>query len=88
VWEGLHRALLNRLGETGVNEIILASIFLTSADSKTLSVGLYGIIEGDRSNNLGVFAAGALLTALPVVLLFQFLQRYIVGGLTAGGVKG
>jgi ABC-type glycerol-3-phosphate transport system permease component len=31
---------------------------------------------------------GSLLTALPVVLLFQYLQRYIVGGLTAGGVKG
>lgn len=69
-------------------EFLLAGIFLTDADVKTLSVGLYGIIEGDRSNNLGVFAAGALVAAVPVVLLFQFLQRFIVGGLTAGSVKG
>ncbi|MCY1138081.1 ABC transporter permease subunit [Actinoplanes sp. Pm04-4] len=70
-----------------IGEFLLASIFLTDTDSKTLAVGLYGIIESDRSNNLGVFAAGALMTALPVVLLFQYLQRYIVGGLTAGSVK-
>lgn len=71
-----------------VNEFLLASIFLTGNDSKTLAIGLYGIIDADRSNNLGVFAAGALLTAVPVILLFQYLQRYIVGGLTAGAVKG
>ncbi|KQX61563.1 sugar ABC transporter permease [Angustibacter sp. Root456] len=71
-----------------VNEFIIGNIFLTSGDSKTLAVGLFGIIDGDRSNNLGVFAAGALLTALPIVLLFQFLQRFIVGGLTSGAVKG
>ena len=70
-----------------IGEFLLASIFLTDTQSKTLAVGLYGIIESDRSNNLGVFAAGALMTALPVVLLFQYLQRYIVGGLTAGSVK-
>ncbi len=70
-----------------IGEFLLASIFLTDTQVKTLAVGLYGIIESDRSNNLGVFAAGALMTALPVVLLFQFLQRYIVGGLTAGSVK-
>ena len=40
------------------------------------------------SQNWGVFAAGAILGALPLVILFQFLQRYIVGGLTAGAVKG
>jgi arabinogalactan oligomer/maltooligosaccharide transport system permease protein len=78
-------ALLAFVGVIG--EFLVASIFLTDTQVKTLSVGLYGIIAADRSNNLGVFAAGALMTALPVVLLFQFLQRYIVGGLTAGSVK-
>lgn len=71
-----------------IGDFLLASIFLRDTNVKTLSVGLYGIIDADRSNNLGLFAAGGLLTALPVVLLFQYLQRYIVGGLTAGGVKG
>jgi arabinogalactan oligomer/maltooligosaccharide transport system permease protein len=70
-----------------IGEFLMASIFLTDPQVKTLAVGLYGIIEADRSNNLGVFAAGALMTALPVVVLFQYLQRYIVGGLTAGSVK-
>lgn len=71
-----------------IGEFLLASIFLRDTNVKTLAVGLYGIIDADRSNNLGLFAAGSLLTALPVVLLFQYLQRYIVGGLTSGGVKG
>ena len=35
-----------------------------------------------------MFAAGALIVAIPTVALFQFLQRYIVGGMTAGAVKG
>ncbi len=71
-----------------IAEFLLASIFLTSGSKKTLAVGLFGLIDADRSNNLGVFAAGALLTAIPVVLLFLFLQRFIVGGMTSGGVKG
>ncbi|HLS62420.1 MAG TPA: sugar ABC transporter permease, partial [Ruania sp.] len=36
----------------------------------------------------GIFAAGAVISAIPVLLLFLFLQRYIVGGLTSGSVKG
>jgi arabinogalactan oligomer/maltooligosaccharide transport system permease protein len=71
-----------------INEFLIASIFLTDPDSKTLAVGLYGLVSGERNNNFGMFAAGSLLAAIPTVLLFQFLQRYIVGGLTAGAVKG
>jgi arabinogalactan oligomer/maltooligosaccharide transport system permease protein len=71
-----------------INEFLIAGIFLTDNDVKTLATGLYGIIDGDRSNNLGIFAAGAVLTSIPVVVLFQFLQRYITGGVTAGAVKG
>lgn len=71
-----------------IGEFLLASLFLTDTNNKTLATGLYGLIDGDRSNNLGVFAAGALLTAIPVIALFLYLQRFIVGGMTAGGVKG
>ena len=42
-----------------IAEFLLASIFLTAGSKKTLAVGLYGLIDADRSNNLGVFAAGA-----------------------------
>ena len=71
-----------------INEFILAGVFLTDTNSKTLAAGMFGLIEGDRSNNMGVFAAGAVLTVIPVVALFQYLQKYIVGGVTAGAVKG
>lgn len=71
-----------------IGEFIIASIFLTDNDVKTLAVGLFGILDADRSNNLGIFAAASIVTAVPVVLLFQYLQRFIVGGLTAGSVKG
>src|SRR5687768_664404 len=71
-----------------IGEFLLASLFLTDTNNKTLATGLYGLIDGDRSNNLGVFAAGALLTAIPVIALFLYLQRFIVGGMTAGRVKG
>jgi arabinogalactan oligomer/maltooligosaccharide transport system permease protein len=71
-----------------IGEFLMASIFLRDSGNKTLATGLYGLIDADRSNNLGVFAAGSIMTAIPVVLLFLYLQRFIVGGITAGGVKG
>ncbi|WP_099850412.1 sugar ABC transporter permease [Micromonospora zamorensis] len=72
-----------------INEFLMANVFLTSSDSKTLAVGMYGLVQGNQSNNnFGIFAAGTLLTAIPTVLVFQLLQRYIVSGLTAGAVKG
>ncbi len=69
------------------NEFVLASTFMTEESSYTLSVLLQSAI-GEHSANWGMFAAGAVLTSLPVMVLFYFLQRYLVGGLTAGSVKG
>ncbi|SDN55665.1 carbohydrate ABC transporter membrane protein 2, CUT1 family [Actinomyces ruminicola] len=71
-----------------ISEFMLGSIFLTDDSKKTLAVGLYGMLSGDRSNNLGIFAAGSVMTMVPVIALFQYLQKYIVGGATAGAVKG
>ncbi|GII00165.1 sugar ABC transporter permease [Planobispora takensis] len=71
-----------------VNEFLIASVFLTDDSAKTAAVGLYGLISGERNANFGVFSAGAVILAIPTVVLFQFLQRYIVGGLTSGAVKG
>jgi arabinogalactan oligomer/maltooligosaccharide transport system permease protein len=71
-----------------INEFLLANVFLTDVHSKTLSVGLFGLISGERNNNFGMFCAGTVLTAIPTVVVFQFLQRYIVTGLTSGAVKG
>jgi arabinogalactan oligomer/maltooligosaccharide transport system permease protein len=71
-----------------INEYLMASVFLTDPDAKTLAVGLYGMIAGDRNVNFGMFAAGTLITAVPTVGVFLWLQKYIVSGLTAGAVKG
>jgi arabinogalactan oligomer/maltooligosaccharide transport system permease protein len=71
-----------------INEFIMASVFLTQSETKTLAVGLYGLIAGERNANFGAFAAGTLLTAIPTVVLFFSLQKYIASGLTSGAVKG
>ncbi|MBT8225416.1 MAG: sugar ABC transporter permease [Dactylosporangium sp.] len=71
-----------------INEFLMANVFLTHPESKTLAVGLFGLVAGERNNNFGLFCAGSLLTAIPTVVVFQFLQRFIVSGLTSGAVKG
>jgi len=72
---------------TAWNEFILASTFMTDEMSYTLPVLLKSYI-GEYSAHWGMFAAGAVLTSIPVMALFYVLQRYLVGGLTAGSVKG
>lgn len=71
-----------------ISEFLMASIFLTDPESKTLAVGLYGMVAGERNVNFGMFAAGTLMTAIPTVGVFLWLQKYIVNGLTVGAVKG
>lgn len=70
------------------SEYVLARLILTDKFQYTLAVGLNLFIRNQFANRWGVFCAGALLAALPVVILFLIFQRYLVGGLTSGGVKG
>ena len=69
-------------------DFILAKIILTSEDNWTLAVGMFQWVSNQLASNWGLFAAGAVLASIPVLVLFLSLQRYIVGGLTAGSVKG
>ena len=69
-------------------DYIVAKIVLVSEDNWTLAVGMYQWVSNQLSSNWGLFAAGAVLAAIPVLVLFFALQRYIVGGLTSGSVKG
>ncbi len=71
-----------------INEFIIASRLLQSTDNFTLPVGLYGFINDKYAQQWGPFCAGVVLAAVPVVVLFFFLQRFIVHGLTRGSVKG
>jgi arabinogalactan oligomer / maltooligosaccharide transport system permease protein len=69
-------------------EFLIASVMLGQNEtSKTLAVGLSQYVRAGFDNRWGPFAAGSLIGAIPVVLLFMFLQRYIVSGLTSGAVK-
>lgn len=78
--------LLSFIGTFG--EFILARIVLTSEGNWTLAVGMYAWVSDQLNANWGLFAAGAVIASLPILALFLFLQKYIVGGLTAGSVKG
>jgi arabinogalactan oligomer/maltooligosaccharide transport system permease protein len=72
---------------TGWNEFIIAATFMNKEDMYTAPVGLRFFVGG-FSQQWGYFAAGSIIAAIPVVVLFMFLQKYLVSGLTAGAVKG
>jgi len=72
---------------TAWNEFILASTFLSDERSFTLPIVLQRYV-GEFSAEWGRFAAGAIVVSAPVMALFFYLQKHLVGGLTAGGVKG
>lgn len=72
---------------TAWNEFIIAATFMNREDMYTGPVGLRFFVGG-FSQQWGYFAAGSIIAAIPVMLLFLFLQKYLVSGLTAGAVKG
>ena len=69
-------------------DYLLAKVLLTSPQSYTLAAGLYTLVTDFRTMNQPAFAAGGLLTAVPIVILFMALQKQLVSGLTSGSVKG
>lgn len=76
---------LGPIGDIIMPKFLIASM---SAEAKTLAVGLMGLINNIKESSYNVFAAGAVLAAIPPVVVFYKFQDYIVGGLTSGGVKG
>ena len=79
-------ALLSFIGT--LNEFVIASALLQTQDNFTLPVGMQFLVSQKYQEQWGPFTAGVVLAAIPVVILFAFLQRFIVHGLTGGAVKG
>jgi raffinose/stachyose/melibiose transport system permease protein len=69
------------------NELVLATIYLTKADYYPITRGLI-VFNGVYGSNWPVIAAAVLMIAAPMAVFFVFMQRYIIGGVTAGAVKG
>lgn len=78
--------ILSFIGTYG--EFIIARTLLTKRELQTVMVGLQIYTSGQYTQNWGVFAAGALIAALPIMIIYLVLQDQIVGGLTRGAVKG
>ncbi|WP_273381825.1 maltose ABC transporter permease MalG [Actinobacillus porcinus] len=70
-----------------ITEVPVASLLLRDVDSYTLAVGMQQYLY-PQNYLWGDFAAAAVLSAIPITLVFLLAQRWLIGGLTAGGVKG
>ncbi|GFP41567.1 arabinogalactan oligomer / maltooligosaccharide transport system permease protein, partial [Candidatus Hakubella thermalkaliphila] len=68
-------------------DFILARLVLRSSGRKTLAIGLFEMVTGYAHTEFTMFAAGSVMVAIPITILFIFLQRYIVQGLTEGASK-
>jgi len=79
-------ALFSFTGPLG--DFILASTILRTPDMFTLPIGLYNLVSQKMGASYTTYAAGAVLIAVPVAILYLSLQKYFVSGLTAGGTKG
>lgn len=69
-------------------DFILARIMLRTEEKFTMGVGLFELVSNQFGNEFTTFAAGSVLIAIPITILFLLFQRFFVSGLTAGGTKG
>lgn len=70
------------------NDLLYSLTLVTSADKRTLAPGLILTYMGEFTTNWAEMMAASILVSLPVTLIFIFLQRYFIQGMTAGAVKG
>jgi multiple sugar transport system permease protein len=70
------------------NNFIFAFMFTSGEEVRTLPVVTRFFVQGEADFHWGIIMASAVMTTLPVALLFLFFQRYLIRGLTAGSVKG
>ena len=70
------------------NEYIYATTFMTGESKYTLAAGLNALQATEMTGSWPVFAAASLTVSIPVLIIFFICQKYMVSGLTAGGVKG
>ena len=73
---------------TPFGEFMLARFILRSPEKYTVAIGLQQFINDPRQQRVTLFAAGAILIAVPISILFFYLQKNFVSGLTSGGTKG
>ena len=69
-------------------DFILPRLVLQSADKQTVALGLFQMISSEYANSYTTFAAGAVILAVPITVLYIVLQRYLVTGASAGAEKG
>lgn len=69
-------------------DFILPRIVLRSPENFTLALGLYNMVNDQFANTFTRFAAGSILIAIPIAIVFLFLQRYLISGLMSGSTKG
>ncbi|QKV79922.1 carbohydrate ABC transporter permease [Amycolatopsis sp. Hca4] len=69
------------------NDVLISLLLMPSAEHRTLMVGVTAL-RGQYSADIPTFAAGVLIAAVPVLLVYLFLQRQIADGVTAGSTKG
>jgi arabinogalactan oligomer / maltooligosaccharide transport system permease protein len=73
---------------TPFGEYMLAKFLLRTPENYTVAIGLQTFINNPQNQKVALFAAGAILIAIPITILFFMLQKHFVAGLTSGGTKG
>ncbi len=79
-------ALWSFIGPFG--DYILPGLLLNKSEDYTLARGLNILITDQKNIDQAAFAAGSMIIAVPISLLFISLRKFLIGGITAGGVKG